>query len=82
MRTCSHKQALFTGRRSPGARDAEFTWFPLAASLPPVSIDAERAARQIVAAARARRPEVTLTPAGQLALRLPPVGPRADQPNL
>ena len=67
MRTGSHEQALLTGRR-----DAEFTWFSLAASLPLASIDAERAARQIVAAVRARRPEVILTPAGQLAARLPP----------
>ena len=48
MRTGSHEQALLTGRR-----DAEFTWFSLAASLPLASMDAERAARQIVAAVRA-----------------------------
>lgn len=66
LRTGSHEQALFTGRR-----DAEFTWFSLGASLPLVSMDAERAARQIVAAVRARRPEVILTPAGQLAARRP-----------
>ena len=70
MRTGSHEQALFTGRR-----DAEFTWSSLAASLPLVSMDAERAARQIVAPVRARRPEVILTPAGQLAARLTPLAP-------
>ncbi len=70
MRTGSHVQALFTGRR-----EAEFTWFSLAASLPLVSMDAERAASQIVAAVRARRPEIILTPAGQLAARVPALAP-------
>jgi short-subunit dehydrogenase len=70
MRTGSHEQAPFTGRR-----DAEFTWFSLAASLPLVSMDAERAARRIVAAVRARRPEVILTPAGQLAARVSALAP-------
>jgi hypothetical protein len=63
MRTGSHERALFTGRR-----DAEFAWFSLAASLPLVSMDAERAARQLMAAVRAQRPEVTLTPAHLAAL--------------
>ncbi len=64
MRTGSHRQARFGGRR-----DQEFTWFSLGASLPLVSMDAERAARQIVTAMRARRPEIILTPLGQLAAR-------------
>ena len=64
MRTGSHVQARFTGRR-----DQEFTWFSLGASLPLVSMDAERAARQIVAGVRARRAEVILTPVAQLAAR-------------
>ena len=64
MRTGSHLQARFTGQRSK-----EFTWFSLGASLPLVSMDAERAARQIIAAVRQRRAEIILTPAGQLVSR-------------
>jgi len=47
MRTGSHLNASFKGQR-----EREFTWFGLSASLPLVSISAERAARQIVAAAK------------------------------
>jgi hypothetical protein len=64
MCTGSHLQARFTGRR-----DQEFTWFALAASLPLVSMDAERAAHWVVEAMRARRAEVILTPAAQIAAR-------------
>ena len=70
MRTGSHLNARFTGRASQ-----EFTWFSLGASLPLISMDAERAARLIVAAVRARRAEVILTPAGQLAARLAGLAP-------
>ncbi|HEY7294034.1 MAG TPA: SDR family oxidoreductase [Dehalococcoidia bacterium] len=45
MRTGSHVNALFAGRAGQ-----EFTWFSLGASLPIVSMSAERAARQIVGA--------------------------------
>jgi short-subunit dehydrogenase len=64
MRTGSHLQARFTGQPSK-----EFTWFSLGASLPLVSMDAERAARQVIAAVRQRRAEIILTPAGQLVSR-------------
>jgi short-subunit dehydrogenase len=64
MRTGSHLQARFTGQP-----EKEFTWFSLGASLPLVSMDAERAARQIIAAVRQRRAEIILTPAGQLVSR-------------
>ena len=70
MRTGSHVNAEFAGRR-----DQEFTWFSLGASLPLVSMDAERAARQIVAGVAQRRAEVFLTPAGQVAGRLAGVAP-------
>jgi len=70
MRTGSHLQAQFTGHRSE-----EFTWFSLGASLPLVSMDAERAARQIADAMRDRRSEVILTPAGQIVARAAPVIP-------
>ncbi|MBV9449216.1 MAG: SDR family NAD(P)-dependent oxidoreductase [Streptosporangiaceae bacterium] len=64
MRTGSHMQALFRGQR-----EKEFTWFALGASLPPVSMDASRAARRIVSAMRTRQAEVILTPAAQVAAR-------------
>jgi NAD(P)-dependent dehydrogenase (short-subunit alcohol dehydrogenase family) len=64
MRTGSHVAALFRGQQ-----DKEFTWFGLGASLPLISMDADRAARRIVNATLAGRPEVILTPAAQLAAR-------------
>jgi NAD(P)-dependent dehydrogenase (short-subunit alcohol dehydrogenase family) len=64
MRTGSHTAALFRGQR-----DKEFTWFSLGASLPLVSMDADRAARRIVSAALAGKPEVILTPLAQLGAR-------------
>jgi short-subunit dehydrogenase len=70
MRTGSHLNARFTGQAGK-----EFTWFSLGASLPLISMDAERAARQIISAVRARRAEVILTPAGQLASRLAGLAP-------
>jgi short-subunit dehydrogenase len=70
MRTGSHVNALFAGRR-----EQEYTWFSLGASLPLVSMDAERAARQIVAGVAQRRAQVFLTPAGQVAGRLAGVSP-------
>lgn len=70
MRTGSHLQARFTGQPSK-----EFTWFSLGASLPLVSMDAERAARQIIAAVRQRRAEIILTPAGQLVSRVAGIVP-------
>ena len=65
MRTGSHLQARFTGQAGK-----EFTWFSLGASLPVVSMDAERAARQIIEAARGRKAEIILTPAGQVVSRV------------
>ena len=70
MRTGSHLQARFTGQAGK-----EFTWFALGASLPLLSMDAERAARQIVAAVRQRRPEIILTPAGQVVSRIAGIVP-------
>jgi short-subunit dehydrogenase len=70
MRTGSHLQARFTGQA-----DKEFTWFSLGASLPLISMDAERAARQIIEAIRARRAEIILTPAGQVVSRLADLAP-------
>jgi short-subunit dehydrogenase len=70
MRTGSHLQALFQGQQ-----EQEFTWFALGASMPLVSMDAERAARQIVEAIRQRRAEVILTPLGQVAARAAGIAP-------
>jgi short-subunit dehydrogenase len=70
MRTGSHLQARFTGQAGK-----EFTWFALGASLPLVSMDAERAARQIIGAVRQRRAEVILTPAAQLVSRAAGLAP-------
>jgi NAD(P)-dependent dehydrogenase (short-subunit alcohol dehydrogenase family) len=63
MRTGSYLNALFKGRH-----EREFTWFSLGAALPGISMDAERAARQIVEAARRGDSERILTlPANLLA---------------
>ena len=70
MRTGSHLQARFTGQAGQ-----EFTWFGLGASLPLVSMDAERAARQIIGAVRQRRPEIILTPVAQLVSRVTGLAP-------
>lgn len=64
MRTGSHLQALFRGKR-----EKEFTWFSLGAALPPLSMDAERAAERIVSAMCRRKAEVILTPMAQVAAR-------------
>jgi NAD(P)-dependent dehydrogenase (short-subunit alcohol dehydrogenase family) len=47
MRTGSFEQARFKGKQ-----EAEFTWFAASSSLPFMSMDAERAARQIVEATK------------------------------
>ena len=56
MRTGSYLRACFNGRQ-----EQEFTWFALGATLPLISIDAERAARQIVQAARWGEAQRTLS---------------------
>ncbi|MBK8904987.1 MAG: SDR family NAD(P)-dependent oxidoreductase [Anaerolineaceae bacterium] len=63
MRTGSHLHAHFKGDQ-----EKEFTWFSLGASLPVISMDARRAARQIVAATRRSEAERVLSwPASLLA---------------
>ncbi|MCX6049064.1 MAG: SDR family NAD(P)-dependent oxidoreductase [Chloroflexi bacterium] len=56
MRTGSHLNALFKGQQQ-----AEFTWFSLGATLPLISMDAERAARQIVDATKRGEAERVLS---------------------
>jgi NAD(P)-dependent dehydrogenase (short-subunit alcohol dehydrogenase family) len=70
MRTGSHLRAYFKGQRR-----REFAWFAVAASLPGLSMDAERAAHRIVAAGLAGRTELILTPAAKLGVRVHGVFP-------
>jgi NAD(P)-dependent dehydrogenase (short-subunit alcohol dehydrogenase family) len=62
LRTGSHKNAFFKGQHRK-----EFAWFSLGAGNPLVSMDADRAAYQILDAVRKRRPELTITFAARLA---------------
>jgi len=65
MRTGSHLNAQFKG-----AHDREAAWFSLGATLPGVSMSAERAARQIVEATRRGQAEKILGTQANLAARL------------
>ena len=56
MRTGSHVNARFKGNH-----DAEFAWFSASAGAPLISMDADRAARKILAAFRRGQPSLTLT---------------------
>jgi short-subunit dehydrogenase len=55
MRTGSYTTALFKGQPA-----REFGWFSFAANTRLMAMDARRAARQVVRAAKLRRPEVVL----------------------
>jgi short-subunit dehydrogenase len=55
MRTGGHVNALFKG-----AHQDEYRWFSLSASLPFLSLDAERAARRIVLAVKRGAPEIVV----------------------
>jgi NAD(P)-dependent dehydrogenase (short-subunit alcohol dehydrogenase family) len=55
MRTGSYTNAMFKGRQ-----DSEFGWFSFAANARLTSMDARRAARRIVKAAKLRTPELVL----------------------
>jgi NAD(P)-dependent dehydrogenase (short-subunit alcohol dehydrogenase family) len=70
MRTGGHEHARFGG-----AAPAEYAWFAPAASLPLVSVDADRAARRIVDAVLAGRPMVVLTPLAWLGIRVRGLAP-------
>ncbi|UGQ15151.1 SDR family NAD(P)-dependent oxidoreductase [Yinghuangia sp. ASG 101] len=70
MRTGSHRSARFGGRF-----EREYAWFSAAASMPLLSMNAERAARTIVRGAARRRPEIVLTPAAKAAVRLHGLAP-------
>lgn len=70
MRTGSPGNALFIGDRA-----AEYGWFAVADSLPLLSMDAERAAAKLIRAMLRGAPEVVLTPAAKVAVRLHGVAP-------
>src|SRR6266513_2143016 len=63
MRTGSHVHAKFKGKR-----DVEFAWFAASAGAPLISMNAERAARKILAACRRGQPSLTLTYAARTAI--------------
>lgn len=70
MRTGSPRNALFTGDRA-----AEYRWFSVADSLPLLSMDAERAAAKLVRATLRGTPELVLTPAAKIAVRMHGLAP-------
>jgi NAD(P)-dependent dehydrogenase (short-subunit alcohol dehydrogenase family) len=63
MRTGSHVNAKFKGKH-----DSEFAWFAASAGAPLISMNAERAARKILAACRRGQPSLTLTYAARTAI--------------
>jgi NAD(P)-dependent dehydrogenase (short-subunit alcohol dehydrogenase family) len=56
MRTGSHVNAKFKGKH-----DMEFAWFAASAGAPLISMNADRAAKKILAACRRGQPSLTLT---------------------
>lgn len=70
MRTGSHLNAEFKGRN-----DEEYAWFALGNALPGLSMSADRAARQILAACARGDAEVILTLPARLAVALNGVCP-------
>src|SRR5438034_8117614 len=63
MRTGSHVNAKFKGKH-----DSASAWFAASAGAPLISINAERAARKILAACRRGQPSLTLTFAARTAI--------------
>ena len=63
MRTGSHVNAKFKGKH-----DAEFGWFAASAGAPLISMNADRAARKILAACRRGQSSLTLTFAARAAI--------------
>jgi NAD(P)-dependent dehydrogenase (short-subunit alcohol dehydrogenase family) len=63
MRTGSHVNAKFKGKH-----DKEFAWFAVSAGAPLLSMNANRAARKILAACRRGQPSLTLTFAARVAI--------------
>lgn len=65
MRTGGHERAQFTGQVQ-----REYAWFAPGASMPLVSMSADRAARRIVGGVLTGRPMVVLTPLAQVGVRV------------
>src|SRR4029453_4688865 len=63
MRIGSHVNAKFKGKH-----DIEFAWFAAGAGAPLISMNADRAARKILAACRRGQPSITLTFAARTAI--------------
>jgi short-subunit dehydrogenase len=72
MRTGSPRNAEFKGQHR-----AEYTWFSLSDALPLASVSAERAARQIVTAAKRGQGKLTISLPAQLAVILNALFPEA-----
>lgn len=72
MRTGSHLNAQFVGDQGP-----EFAWFSAADNIPLLSMDADRAAAQIVNAVLAGRAVVQPTPLAKVAQRVDALAPNA-----
>lgn len=70
MRTGGHLHAQFAGRH-----EAEYAWFATGASLPLVSMDAERAAGRIVTGVLRGDAIVVLTPLAQVGIRVNGLAP-------
>jgi len=70
MRTGSHVNASFKGNSKQ-----EFAWFSIAASMPVVSINAQRAARQIVEACRSGKRRLIISPAARMAIVADAIAP-------
>ena len=73
MRTGGHVKAQFSGRR-----EAEYRWFALGASVPGISMEVQRAAKQIVGALIRRDRELTLTWSANTAARVYGAFPNAS----
>jgi NAD(P)-dependent dehydrogenase (short-subunit alcohol dehydrogenase family) len=71
MRTGSHVNALFKGNNRN-----EFAWFSIGAGMPLLSINARRAARQIVEGCRQKTETLVLTPAARAAAMSQGVSPK------
>jgi NAD(P)-dependent dehydrogenase (short-subunit alcohol dehydrogenase family) len=70
MRTGSPVNAMFKGRRPE-----EYAWFAISGSLPLTSIDADRAARQIVEACRHGEAELVITLQAKVAILARTIAP-------
>jgi NAD(P)-dependent dehydrogenase (short-subunit alcohol dehydrogenase family) len=70
MRTGSHVNARFRGNYR-----GEYAWFSIAAGMPIVSINSQRAASQIIEACRNGKSELIITPAAKLAALINAIAP-------